>query len=136
MHKYTTDLITHCADFSKELLNETKDFYPFGAFISKIGQVHPLELEPEDKNSTQNGQVVNSLLKYLTTEFEKGEILAYATVYEVHFKLDDNSSKQDAFAIDIVNSESEEPVFYYPYTQKNDSFNFEEPFAVKRDKSN
>jgi len=132
MHQYTKELVDHCSDFSKELLHETKDFYPFGAFISKSEQVHPLELEPEDKDSTQNGQVVESLLKYLTSEFEKGEILAYATVFEVQFKIDDNSPKTDAFAIDIVNSETEEPIFYFPYARKNDEFSFKEPFAVKR----
>jgi len=132
MNHYTKELIEHCSDFSKELLNETKDFYPFAAFVSKTGQIHPLELEPEDKNNTKNGQVIESLLKYLTSEVEKGEILAYATVFEVQFKLDDNSPKTDAFAVDVVNLESEEPIFYFPYTRKNDEFSFKEPFAVKR----
>ncbi len=132
MQEYTKELIDHCSNFSKELLHETKDFYPFAAFISKTGQVHPLELEPENKNSTKNGQVVEYLLKYLVEEFEKGEILAYATVFEVQFKIDADSPKMDAIAIDVVNSESEEPIFYYPYTRKNDEFSFKEPFAVRR----
>lgn len=132
MHTYTKDLLDHCEEYAKELLKETLDFYPFGSFISKTEQVHPLELEPEDKNATKNGQVVDSLLKYLTAEFEQKEMLAYATVYEVQFQLNQDEPSSKAFAIDIVNSKSEEPIFYYPFQIKGTSIVYSEPFAVKR----
>lgn len=132
MHNYTKELINHCSEFAKELFEETSDLYPFGAYISKIEQVHPLELEPESKNSTKNGQVVDNLLNYLKPEFDKKEILAYATVYEVSFQLEEKQAPTNAFAIDIINSESEEPIFYYPYVIEDGLFIFEEPFAVKR----
>lgn len=132
MHKYTADLLNHCSEFAKELFEETGDLYPFGAFISKIEQVHPLELEPENKKSTKNGQVVDNLLNYLIPEFQQKEILAYATVYEVTFQIKENEPPTNAFAVDIVNSQSEEPIFYYPYVIEDDLFIFEEPFAVRR----
>lgn len=132
MHTYTKDLLEHCEEYAKELLKETLDFYPFGSFVSKAEQVHPLELEPEDKNSTKNGQVVESLLKYLTTEYEQKEVLAYATVYEVNYQLEQDEPASQAFAIDITNSESEEPIFYFPYQVKGTSVVYQEPFAVKR----
>jgi hypothetical protein len=131
MHQHTLELIEHCSEYAKELLSETLDFYPFGAFVSKTGQVHPLELEPENKNSTKNGEVVDSLLKYLITEFEKGEIIAYATVYEVEYQLNKDEPSNKAFAIKIINSASEEPMFYYPYSITGPSVDFKEPFAVK-----
>ena len=131
MHIYTKELLEHCADFSKQLLKETKDLYPFGAFISKTGQLHPLELEK--KNSIKNGEVVESLLKYLVSEMEQGEVLAYATTYEVQIKISEDSPISDAIAIEIVNVESEkEPVFYIPYRINGDEVSFEEPFAVKK----
>lgn len=131
MQEYTKELLNHSSEYAKELLSETLDFYPFGAFISKAGQVHPLELEPENKNSTKNGEVVDSLLKYLTAEFERGEILAYATVYEVQFQLEQDEPSTQAFAIKIVNSQSDEPIFYYPYEIKGTAISYDEPFAVK-----
>lgn len=131
MHKFTADLLEHCEAFTKELLNETKDFYPFGAFVSKAEQVHPLELEPENKNSTQNGQVVESLLKYLTNEYEAGEVIAYATVYEAQLKLAENEPEITAFAVEIINKESEEPTFYFPFEIKDNVVTYREMFAVK-----
>ncbi len=131
MHQHTQQLLDHCSEYAKELLSETLDLYPFGALVSKTEQVHPLELEPENKNSTKNGEVVNSLLKYLITELEKGEIIAYATVYEEEYQLNKDEPTTKAFAVKIVNAELEEPMFYYPYTIKGTSVVFEEPFAVK-----
>lgn len=132
MHTYTKDLLTHCEEYAKDLLNETLDFYPFGAFTSKVEQVHPIEMDPENKNSIKNGQVVESLLTYLTGEFDKKEVLAYATVYEVQFQLSEGEEASTAFAVDIVNSQSEEPIFYYPYQVNGTAVTFDEPFAVKR----
>ncbi|MCT4581061.1 MAG: hypothetical protein N4A35_06550 [Flavobacteriales bacterium] len=132
MHNYTAELLNHCSEFAKELFEETADLYPFGAFISKVEQVHPLELEPENKKSTKNGQVVDTLLNYLKPEFERKEILAYATVYEVTFQINEGEAPTNAFAVDIINSESEEPIFYYPYVIEDGLFIFEAPFAVKR----
>lgn len=131
MHQHTQELIDHCSEYAKKLLSETLDFYPFGAFVSKAEQIHPLELEPEDKNGTKNGEVVESLLKYLSSEYDKGEIIAYATVYEVQYQLEQDEPATNAIAIKIINKESNEPVFYYPYKVKGTSVVFESPFAVK-----
>ncbi len=130
MHPYTKELLDHCSDFSKNLLIETKDMYPFGAFISSSGQLHPLEME--FKKGIKNEIVINALHTYLTSEYKEGNILAYATVYEVDFQLSEQDSPQSAFAVDIESKYSDVPIYYFPFVINDEEVSFQAPFAVAR----
>ncbi len=134
MSNFTEKIIEHAYDYAKDLLRDTGAIYPFGAFIGREGNVHPLEFDYDKKNMPTNEKVIEALTKYCREEMEKGNILAYGLTYEAAVQLKKDGDFIDTFAIDIVTGEDEElPVYYYPYSiNENKEVEFKEPFAVKR----
>lgn len=92
--------IEHCKEYAVDLLTETGEAYPFGAFIDTIGNVHPLEMEIDKKNVPTIGKVVETLGKYCETEMADNKMNGYALCYEVSYELEEGQ-KQDAIAIDL-----------------------------------
>ena len=134
MNEETQKIIDHSFEYAKELLEETGEFYPFGAYLDTRGQVHPLEFELDKKNMPTNGQVIEGLTIYCKEEMEKGKIKAYGITFDAGVQMKEGEDAVDTIAIDITLSGSEvEPVYYFPYSLKQKGkIEFEEAFAVKR----
>ena len=134
MNNYTQLIIDHSIEYANDLLTDTGQCYPFGAYIDKAGIVHPLELEIDKKNIPNNETVITGLRKYCETELNEKRILAYGLTYEASVQLEVDSDNIDTIAIDIVDNSGETiPVFYFPYTiEKEGLVEFGETFAVKR----
>lgn len=131
----TQKIIEHSFDYAKELLEETGEFYPFGAYLDKKGQIHPLEFELDKKNMPTNGQVIEGLTKYCTSEMEEGNIIGYGITFEAGVQMHEEEEPINTIAIDIVLSDDGvQPVYYFPYTKVgSDNVEFGETFAVKRE---
>lgn len=134
MDTYTQQIIEHLTEYAKELLEDTGEFYPFGAFIDAAGQIHPLEYEIEDKkNMPNNGVVIESLSNYCSAEFKSGKMLAYGLCYESEVLLERGKAPVDTITVDVASSLDEAiPVFYYPFSIRGESVRYGEAFAVKR----
>lgn len=133
MQEETKAIFDHSFEYAANLLEETKEFYPFGAFTDKIGQVHPLEFDVDKNNVPNNGKVIATLEKYCEEELEKGNITAYGLTYEVQIQLEENKPATDAIALKIVsNSEKNIPIFYQPFTTEAQKVTFETIFAVNQ----
>jgi len=135
MTNYTKIIIDHCFEYASNLLTDTGQCYPFGAFVDKAGVVHPLEFEIEDKKNMPNNEtVINGLKKYCETQLSQKKIRAYGLTYEasVQLKIDENSI--DTIAIDIIESNGEVvPIYYFPYKFTSENIvEFSETFAVAR----
>ncbi len=127
------ELLQHCHGYAADLLMETGELFPFGASMDTAGRTSHREYEIDLKNIPSNGEMIEKLLAVFEEEFQKEESKAFALVYEVRVKLDENIST-DAIAIDIKHRDSDEiPVFYFPFTiDENENVVFGESFAVKR----
>ena len=113
-------LIDHCVDYATELLTETGESYPFGAYIDTIGNVHPLEMEIDTKNIPKLGKVIDTLKTYCMAEIEAKRMNGFALSYEVSMDLDEKS-KTDAIAIELHHSnENKLPVYYLPFRMNDD----------------
>ena len=123
--------IQHCQEYASELLIETGEAYPFGAFIDTIGNVHPLEMEIDKKNIPTIGEAIEVLEKYCQDELSEKRIRGYALCYEVSYQVDESSSKQDAIAIDVKHQSETTPLFYLPF-EKEEEMKIMELFAVGR----
>ena len=135
MDKITQNIIDHSLEYASELLNDTKQCYPFGAFIDRKGQVHPLEFEIEDKRNIPNNETVrDALTKYCEEETKLGRMLAYGLSYEASVSLSEDESPIETIAIDIVNpNDTELPLYYFPYEfNRNGTLIFGDTFAVRR----
>lgn len=127
-------ILEHSIDYAKELLIDTGELYPFGAYVGPEGIVHPVEYEYDKKNMPTVGVVIESLSKFCDTEMGEGKMLAYGLTHEASVQLKEGADFIDTFVVDIVtNSEEAIPLYYYPFKiNANDEVKFDEPFAVKR----
>lgn len=134
MSNFKEKIIEHSYEYAKNLLKDTGAIYPFGAFIGREGNVHPLEFDYDKKNMPTNEKVIEALTKYCREEMENENILAYGLTYEASVQLEKDGDFIETFAIDIITGKDEElPVYYYPYRiSENKEVIFNEPFAVKR----
>ncbi|WP_070138238.1 hypothetical protein [Crocinitomix algicola] len=116
MNEELENLLKHCVEYASDLLVETGESYPFGAFIDTIGNVHPLEMEIDTKNVPTIGQVIENLKGYCEGEMKASKMNGYALAYEVALQLEEGQDKIDAISIDMKHIENEEPpLFYLPF---------------------
>ena len=134
MNTTTKSIFDHSFDYAKTLLEDTRQCYPFGAFVDNSGQVHPLEFDTEGiKNIPDNETVRNSLRTYCETEIAEGRIIAWGLTYEAIVQLEEDSEGTDTIAIDIYSKDEDNiPVYYTPYSLGEGSVDFGETFAVAR----
>lgn len=127
-------IIDHCLEYATELMEDTGEFYPFGAYLGNEGVVHPLEYEFDKKNMPTNGRVIEWLENFCREELENKRIMAYCITYDVSIQLEEDKPAADAVCLDITNpAELVTPLFYIPYkVDKQGKTVFEEMFAVKR----
>ena len=138
MDKLIQTIIDHSYEYASDLLKDTGQCYPFGAFLDRAGIVHPLEFEITDKKNIPNNEsVIWSLKKYCNTEMEKGSSIGYGITHEAAVLLKEGADNIETIAIDIVLANYDEvPVYYFPYEIKSEGdVDFGEPFAVKRENS-
>jgi len=128
------NIIDHSLEYVTDLLEDTGEFYPFGAYVGNEGIVHPLEYEYDKRNMPTNGQVIEWLENFCNEELENKMIRAYCITYDVTIQLEEDKPATDAVCFDITNpAEPDTPLFYIPYKiDKQDKVIFEEMFAVKR----
>lgn len=135
MKKETQEILTHSFEYAKELLEDTGEFYPFGAYLDRRGQIHPLEFELDKKNMPTNGQVIEGLTKYCNSEMENGSLKGFGITFEAGVQMQENEEPVSTIAIDVTLSDDEiDAVFYFPYSKNTKGkIEFGEIFAVKRE---
>ncbi len=136
MDKIIQTILDHSFEYAKELLEDTGQCYPFGAFVDNAEIVHPFEFEIKDKKNIPNNEsVIWSLRKFCETEMEEGRIIAYGITYEAGVQLNEGDDNIETIAIDIILKGGHSvPVYYFPYEiQEPEIVNFGEAFAVKRE---
>jgi len=132
MNEHTKNILDHSLEYAKDLLDNTGEFYPFGAFIDTIGQVHPLEMEIDKNNVPNNGKVIEALEKYCKGEMESDAMIAYGITFEAAVKVSEEK-ELETICVSIVNKEdSDTPDFYLPYKIANEKVTYDEIFAVKK----
>ncbi|MEO9531831.1 MAG: hypothetical protein ABJG68_13705 [Crocinitomicaceae bacterium] len=131
MTEINEKLLQHCDEYATDMLKETGESYPFGAFIDTIDNVHPLEMEFDPKNMPQVGTVMKALEKYCTEELAAERMKAYAICYEADVAISEEEVL-NTVCIDITNPDEETPLFYLPYTTSEIGVGVKELFAVKR----
>jgi len=133
MEDIVQKLLDHSIEYAKELLFDTFEFYPFGAYIDTIDNVHPLEFEYDKKNQPTVEIVLNSLTKYCKTEMANSKMKAYAITYESEVKLSESENSLKCITVEIHTSDKNvHPKYYVPYhINEEDKVSFDDIFAVK-----
>jgi len=133
MNEDIKKLLDHCVEYASELLNETGQCYPFGAYLDRVG-VHPLEMEIDEKNVPQIGKVIEVLTRYCTEEMAQNRMRGFCLSYEVKVQIDENNTT-DAIAFEFHHVDKENlPSYYLPFSLSEDKkVKISEVFGVKAD---
>ncbi|HIP35885.1 MAG TPA: hypothetical protein EYG85_03430 [Crocinitomix sp.] len=125
-------LLEHSTDYAKELLIDTKEFYPFGAYIDTIDNVHPLEFDYNKKIQPTVSTVLESLTKYCENEMTNDRMKAYALVFESEVQLEEDQPKLKCITVQLIDKVDKKlPTFYIPYhISNNQEVSFDEMFGV------
>lgn len=109
-------LLEHSVEYATDLLIETGESYPFGAYIDLVGNVHPLEMEINMKQVPQAEKVIEGLRTYCQQEMAEKRLKAYCLSYEVSIQLSE-SETTDAIAFEMIHADiSEIPGYFLPFT--------------------
>jgi len=133
MNTEIEDLMDHSIDYAQDLLDETLEFYPFGAWIDTKGGVHPLEFEFDKKQMPTVETVLSQLKEYCDSEMEANKMNAYALTYESELILEEGQAAVKCISLDILHKELKDiPKFYVPYSINEDNIvTYSELFGVK-----
>jgi len=133
MNAEIEDLMDHSIDYAQDLLDETLEFYPFGAWIDTKGGVHPLEFEFDKKQMPTVEKVLSELKVYCDSEMAENKMNAYALTFESELVLAEGESAVKCISLDIVHqNEKNIPKFYVPYSIGEDNtVTYSELFGVK-----
>jgi hypothetical protein len=118
-------LVEHSLETAKQMLDQTNEFHPFGAFLGKNGTVHPLGVEVDKKNIPSNGDLIQQLNDLAKTE----NIEHYSLCYEVSIQLVASRNPTDAICVEI--KVKDVPKFYLPFSKSGETFVYDEVFAVE-----
>jgi len=133
MNAEIEDLMDHSIDYAQDLLDETLEFYPFGAWIDTKGGVHPLEFEFDKKQMPTVEKVLSELKIYCESEMAANKMNAYALTFESELVLAEDEPAVKCISLDIVHQDEKNiPKFYVPYSiDESQQVEYGELFGVK-----
>jgi hypothetical protein len=110
------ELLNYCIDFAKTMLNDSGEFYPFGAAVGLDGQVKAVG--GYDGKEHPNPQDIYRLLgESFTSNAQTGEICAVALAANVNIPKEYQSPVPDGLRVHLE-SDGFSRLIYVPYELK------------------
>jgi len=128
------NIIDYSHNFAEKMLNNGKEYYPFGAKIDNNGELIAVGYKDNETDFPESQKVINELTAEFERELNNGQIRAYGLTYDVRVQTDSLKDKTDAILIDIYHRNSNEiPKYYFTYSwnEKNELV-FGESFGMKK----
>lgn len=128
------DIIDYSHHFAETMLNNGKEYYPFGAKIADNGELIAVGYKDNETDFPESQKVIDQLTVEFEIELKNGEIRAYGLTYDVRVQTKDMKRKMDAILIDIYHRNSDKiPKYCFTYFwNKNDELIFGESFEMKK----
>lgn len=129
------ELLKYCMDFGRTMLEDSGEFYPFGAVIDADGQLKAVGAY--DGNEMPNSQDIYRLLSdALTSDARAGNVVAIALAADVNIPSTYKPPSPDALRVQLE-TEGYSRFIYVPYTlskrglfKKTTTANYGEPIPV------
>ncbi|TCI84581.1 hypothetical protein [Tenacibaculum sp. M341] len=127
-------IIDYSHKFAKYMLNNGKEYYPFGAQIKNNGELVAVGQEDNETDFPNSMKVINELRSKFEKQFINGEIIAYGLTYDVKVQTNDLGEKSDAICIDITHRNSNDiPRYFFTYYwNQNNELIFGQSFGMKK----
>ena len=134
IQKDIQNIIDYSHKFAETMLNNGKEYYPFGAKIDNNGELIAIGYKDNETDYPESQKVIDQLIAEFERELNNGQIRAYGLTYDVRVQKDNLKEKTDAILIDIYHRDSNEiPKYYFTYSwNKNDELVFGESFGMKK----
>ena len=108
-------LIAETLPFAKEMLREHSEFHPFGAFMRPSGEIVQMAAEDASTDTPAATTLIESMKRDLCERAERGELKAFAIVFDVHVALPDGSGRSDAVQINVEHRSDYCAEVFFPY---------------------
>jgi hypothetical protein len=133
LKKDIQSIIDYSHEFAEHMLNNGKEYYPFGAQIENSGELFAVAHHSET-DFPNSHEVINELKTEFEEQFTNGKIKAYGITYDVRVQINDFGDKSDAICIDITHRDSVEiPRYYFTYVwDENDELTFGQSFGIRK----
>ncbi|NOY50049.1 MAG: hypothetical protein GXO88_05755 [Chlorobi bacterium] len=134
MNPEIKSIINHSLEYAEDMLGQNSELHPFAAFTDKKGQVHPLEMEIDNKNIPPNGKIIETLWDYCKTELDERKITAFGISFESALQLEEGADSVDVVVIipDHID-EGGLPAYCTPFkVLGEENIEFGEMFAVDK----
>ncbi|RKD86405.1 hypothetical protein [Mangrovibacterium diazotrophicum] len=127
-------IIDYSHRFAEHMLNDEKEFYPFGAKIGNDGKLVAVGYNNTETDFPESQTVIEALKEEFEKDFVNGKLRAYGLTYDVRVQIDEQGDKSDSICIDITHQESNDiPRYYFTYSwNDNDDLIFGESFGIKK----
>lgn len=134
IQKDIQNIIDYSHNFAEKMLNNGKEYYPFGAKIDNNGELIAVGYKDNETDCPESQKVIDELTAGFEQELNNGQIRAYGLTYDVRVQTNSLKDKTDAILIDIYHRNSNEiPKYYFTYfwNDKN-KLVFGESFGMKK----
>lgn len=134
IEKDIQNIIDYSHKFAETMLNNGKEYYPFGTKINNNGELIPVGYKDNESDYPESQKVIDELTAEFERELKIGEIKAYGLTYDVRVQTDNLKDKTDAILIDIYHRNSNGiPKYYFTYSwNENNELIFGESFGMKK----
>lgn len=134
IEKDIQSIIDYSHKFAEKMLNNGKEYYPFGAKIDNNGKLIAVGYKDNETDFPKSQKVIDQLTAEFERELNNGEIKAYGLTYDVRVETDKFKNKSNAILIDIYHRNSNEiPKYYFTFFwNENDELTFGESFGMKK----
>ena len=127
-------IIDYSYEFAKHMLNNGKEYYPFGAQIENNGELVAVAQEDNETDFPDSLKVIKALESEFEKRFFNRQIKAYALTYDVKVQINDLGEKSDAICIDITHKNSNDiPRYFFTYSwNENEELIFGQSFGMEK----
>jgi hypothetical protein len=134
IEKDIQNIIDYSHKFAETMLNNGKEYYPFGAQIENNGELVAVAHKDSETDFPKSQKVIENLKSDFEKQFADGKIKAFGLTYDVRVQVNELGDKSDAICIDITHRNSDEiPRYYFTYSwNENDELIFGQSFGIKK----
>jgi len=134
LKKDIQSIIDYSHKFAEHMLNNGKEYYPFGAQIENSGELVAVGHKDNETDFPESQKVIDELKSEFEKQFADGKIKAYGLTYDVRVQINDLGDKSDAICVDITHRKSNDiPRYYFTYSwNENDELTFGQSFGMKK----
>jgi hypothetical protein len=134
LKKDIQSIIDYSHRFAEHMLNNGKEYYPFGAQLENNGELVAIGQNDKETDFPKSQKVIDLLKWEFEKQFKEGKIKAYGLTYDVRVQTNDLGEKSDAICIDITHRNSNDiPRYFFTYSwNENDELIFGQSFGIKK----